>query len=314
MSHFQLTRPILFLIFNRPETTLRVFDAIREARPPSLYVAADGPRPDKPGEEELCKEVRRVIQMVDWDCEVKTLFRDENLGCGRAVMQAIDWFFDNEEEGIILEDDCVPTASFFRYCDELLTRYRNDPRVMVISGDNFQFGIRRGTGDYYFSIYNHVWGWASWKRAWNLYDRDMVGWPEAREQGVLNKLFPERHISRYWMQMLDRTYRGEIDTWDYQWMFSCWLHGGLAVLPNVNLVSNLGFGDAATHTFGGSLVADIATGELDFPLNHPAVVERDVFADRRTFRFNCDNRIAIRLHNRFLRLVRDMKNGYFGGR
>ena len=165
--------PILFLIFNRPDTTKRVFESIRSIKPAKLYIAADGDRKDKVGEDLLCKDTRSIIDLIDWECEIKTLFRPENLGCKIAVSSAIDWFFENEEQGIILEDDCLPNESFYIYCETLLNYYAFNERIMHISGNNFQDGMMRGNGSYYFSNYNHIWGWASWKRAWKAYNVDL---------------------------------------------------------------------------------------------------------------------------------------------
>lgn len=180
------TPPVLFLVFNRAHTTVRVFEAIRQARPARLYVAADGPRPVREGEAERCAEVRRIATNVDWDCEVHTLFRDENLGCRHAVSSAITWFFVYEEEGIILEDDCIPNQSFFLYCAELLERYRDDERIMCITGDNFQKTMEGYPFGYYFYIYNHCWGWASWRRAWSHYDADLVTFDPKYAKTILN--------------------------------------------------------------------------------------------------------------------------------
>ena len=161
MGEFKLETPVLFLVFNRPDTTAQVFEAIRQAKPPRLYVASDGAREDKEGELEKVKQVREIVSQVDWNCEVKTLFRDKNLGCKIAVSSAIDWFFEQEEMGIILEDDCLPHPTFFRFCQELLERYRDDERIGMISGNNFQFGRKCTDYSYYFSMYSHIWGWAS---------------------------------------------------------------------------------------------------------------------------------------------------------
>jgi hypothetical protein len=272
---------ILFLIFNRPELTARVFDAIRRAQPPRLYVAADGPR-DGAGEEARCDEARRIATVIDWPCELHMLFRDTNLGCRHAVSDAIDWFFEFEAEGIILEDDCLPAASFFPYCDELLDRYRDDDRVMSICGSNALEPPPGRHPSYFFSRHCRVWGWATWARAWRLYDVDMAGWPAARDAGLLRDWSSgERRFERYWTAILDRTERGEIGTWDYQWMFACWAHGGLAVRPWLNMISNIGFGADATHTldpFNDHADADIH--EMPFPLIHPVEIARDVAVDR----------------------------------
>lgn len=270
---------VLFLIFNRPDTTKEVFEAIRKAKPPKLFVAADGPMPDKPGEWEKCQKVREIATAVDWDCEVKTLFRDTNLGCKVAVSRAIDWFFQHVEEGIILEDDCLPTQSFFWFCQELLEKYRYDERVMMISGDNFQFGRKRTDYSYYFSRFNHIWGWASWRRAWKHFDVNMKLWPEIRDGGWLNDWLGDKKRVEYWTQIFEKVYKGKIDTWDYQWTFACWVQNGLSILPNVNLVSNIGFGFDAVHTKGQSKFNDMKTEPVVFPLSHPKYILRDSVAD-----------------------------------
>jgi len=275
-----LKTAVLFLIFNRPDTTKQVFEVIRRAKPPRLYVAADGPRVDKPGEVGKVEQARRIATHVDWDCEVKTLFRDNNLGCRMAVSSAIDWFFKHEEEGIILEDDCLPSQAFFWFCQELLERYRNDERIMVVSGNNFQFGKRRSGFTYYFSRYNHCWGWASWRRAWRYYDKDMENWPFIRDNGYLFDVLQDKRSAKYWARIFETAYRGQVDSWAYRWTFSCWVHNGLTVLPNMNLVSNIGFNGDATHTTGkDNRFAKMTAFELSFPLKHPNWIIRDKRAD-----------------------------------
>lgn len=274
--------PVLFLVFNRPIPTAMVFEAIRAARPPRLYIAADGPRAHREGEAARCAEVRDIVTRVDWPCEIQTLFRDENLGCKAAVSGGISWFFEQEEQGIILEDDCLPHPDFFSYCDALLERYRDDERVWVVTGDNFQRGTRRGDASYYFSKYNHVWGWASWRRAWQHYQGDIPFWQEWKESAAWNEHAPDPVERKYWMQIFDRMYRHEIDTWDYPWMASVWYRGGLTATPNVNLVTNIGFGPDATHTTSGSEVNVIEASALGVMV-HPASVVRDHEADEFTF-------------------------------
>jgi len=266
--------PILLIVFNRPDTTAKVFELIRAAQPTKLYVAADGPRASRQGEQERCERARQIATQVDWPCEVRTLFRERNLGCKQAVSQALDWFFDQEEQGIILEDDCVPHPTYFRFCDEMLERYRDEPRVALISGDNFQFGRTYGETSYYFSRYVHIWGWASWRRMWKLYDRDARIWPEFSQQRRLEAVLGgnAREV-RYWTRKLDAVHAGHIDTWDYQVNLAMWAHDMLAVIPQKNLVTNIGFGADATHTSGGSKFADLRTEPMPFPLQHPATIE-----------------------------------------
>ncbi|MDZ4154489.1 MAG: nucleotide-diphospho-sugar transferase [Methylicorpusculum sp.] len=273
----------MFLVFNRPDVTAQVFAAIRQAKPPRLYVAADGPRDGRPDEAERVARAREIATAVDWPCEVKTLFRDKNLGCKHAVSSAITWFFEQEEQGIILEDDCLPHLNFFSYCERVLNQYANDKRVMAITGDNFQVGQLRGDASYYFSLYNHVWGWASWRRAWSCYDVDMCFWPEWKKTNDWKQLCKDPVARRYWQKIFDSMYRREIDTWDYQWTASIWYHGGLTATPNVNLVSNIGFGPDSTHTtaidspLAGMLMSEI--GEI----LHPSSVQQDIEADRLVF-------------------------------
>lgn len=278
-----LETPILFLIFNRPDTTQRVFNEIKKAKPSKLYVAADGPRENKEGERELCIKTRNIIGQIDWKCDVIKLFRDENVGCKIAVSSAIDWFFENEEQGIILEDDCLPHESFFPFCEEMLKFYKNDERVSMISGDNFQFGWKNTDDSYYFSKYCHIWGWATWRRAWNEYDVEISDLPEFIEQNKIANIFNDKKLQKYWLKILKNVYNGKINTWDYQWSYSIWKQDGLCVLPNMNLISNIGCGSGTHVSNGGdkSDVANMPTYEIEFPLIHPKSIERNNVADLR---------------------------------
>ena len=232
--------PVLFLIFNRPETTERVFNTIRRYKPAKLFIAADGPREDKPGEKKKCERTRKIVEKIDWPCEVKRLYRDKNLGCKLAVSGAITWFFKNVEEGIVLEDDCLPDATFFNYCRVLLKKYHNDPKIMHIGGNNFQNGIHRGekNASYYFSKYPHIWGWATWKRSWKKYDADLRGWRKIKSNNIFGHM---KFIEKiFWSQNFDSVVMEVLDTWDYQWGFACKINNGLAIIPKVNLITNLG--------------------------------------------------------------------------
>lgn len=286
-----LKTAVLFLVFNRPDTTARVFESIRQARPPRLYVAADGPRPDRPSEAEKCEQVRQIATSVDWPCEIKTLFRDKNLGCKLAVSNAITWFFEQEEQGIILEDDCLPHPDFFIFCETLLERYKNDDRVFAITGDNFQNGQKRGAYSYYFSKYNHVWGWASWRRAWKYYDREITFWPKWRRSAEWRAVCPDAVERRYWEKIFDKMHAAKIDTWDYQWTATSWYQHALTVTPNVNLVSNIGFGEDATHTTSSdNILAELVTHSLG-EIEHPAYVVQDSSADQYVFKQSIGGRI-----------------------
>lgn len=275
--------PILLLAWRRPHTLNQVIDAIRPVAPTRLYVACDGPNPDRPDEPAKVEATRELIATaIDWPCHIDRLYSDVNQGCRLGVSRAITWFFEHVEEGIILEDDCVPHPDFFPYCATLLDRYRLDTRVWCISGNNFQEGNWRGEGDYYFSRYNHCWGWASWRRCWQHFDSDLSNWPALRDSGLLTTIFEDpierNYWSSIWQKLLDR---GLPDSWAYRWTLTCLANGGLSALPNRNLVSNVGFGVDATHTFGGSSNTFVGLG-VDCN-NHPSFVLRDSLADTFTF-------------------------------
>jgi hypothetical protein len=274
--------PILFLIFNRPDKTQTVFGRIREAKPARLFVAADGPRPDKPGETELCNQTREdVLSRIDWPCEVKTLFREENLGCKLAVSSAITWFFEQVEEGIILEDDCLPDLSFFQFCEELLEKYRDNEQVMMISGDNFQ-PDQRGDASYYFSRFIHIWGWATWRRAWEKYDLEMKKWPAIRKQRMLYEILPSRTV-RQAEKLFDTCFSKQTSTWDFQWFYACLTYNGLSVMPKINLVTNIDSG--GTHMKVYDPCIHLPSEPMPFPLQHPPEIKPDKKSDLYTQRY-----------------------------
>jgi hypothetical protein len=295
---WKLTTPVAMLIFNRPDTTARVFAEVAKAKPPRLLVVADGPRPDRPGEDAKCSATRAVVERIDWDCEVTTHYADANMGCRQRVSSGLDWVFSTVEQAIILEDDCVPAISFFRFCDELLTQYRDDERVMMISGDNFQHGQRRTEYSYYFSRYCHVWGWATWRRAWHHYDVDMKSWPLIRDGKWLEDIISDKQAAARWSRTFQAMYERRVDTWDSQWMYACWTQGGLSINPNVNLISNIGFHPDATHTTKSeNKFANMDRQELGFPLQHPPFTIRDASADEHVEKtmFNVDVLTWLRL-------------------
>lgn len=279
MSDWQMQTPVAFIIFNRPTVTERVFAAIAEARPPKLLVIADGPREDHPGEARACDATRAVVERVDWECQVSTQYAASNLGCRRRVSSGLDWVFDTVAEAIVLEDDCLPDPSFFRFCEELLHRYRDDGRVAQIGGANFQFGHRRTADSYCFSLYPHIWGWASWRRAWQHYDVGLSRWPQLRGSDWLQNVVGDPKQMRYWRRIFDKVDAGDVDSWAYQWAFVCWSRGALTALPDVNLISNIGFGQDSTHTRSRSALANMPRGAMQFPLRHPATVTRNGAAD-----------------------------------
>jgi hypothetical protein len=277
-----LKTPIAFCIFNRPKLTKRVFEAIAAAKPKQLFVIADGPRANVIGERELVEQTRAIINQVNWQCDVRTNFSNTNLGCKHRMASGIDWAFEQSEELIILEDDCLPNPSFFGYCEELLDRFQNDERVMMISGDNFQPNPRTEFS-YYFSRWPHIWGWASWRRAWKHFDVDVSSWPELKQTQQLKSDFEDEAEYQHWAATLDRQYAGEIDTWDFPWGYACWKHDGLTILPEQNLISNIGFGTTATHTVDpSSHLANLKTSDIG-QLIHPTKVLANQVADQYTW-------------------------------
>jgi hypothetical protein len=248
--------PILVIIFNRPEFAQKLLGVLRQVRPARLFVAADGPRPDHSDDIAACRATREVFKHVDWPCEIKTLYQEKNLGCGSgqgsAPETAINWFFDNVEQGIILEDDCIPSLDFFRFCEELLEYYRDNPKIMHIGGNNYQYGKKWGDASYYFSVYSHIWGWATWGRAW----QNFKNLPVADRVGI----------------------------WDAQWQRTIKLQHGLCITPNSNLVSNIGFGAGATHTGQLTKYTALPAEDIKFPLKHSERISRNIWADYYTFR------------------------------
>jgi hypothetical protein len=279
--------PVLLIAFNRPEPTARVLALLSQVQPLRLYVSCDGPRPDRPSDLEHCAAVRRLLApapegAVDWPCALQLQLAETNQGCRVGVSTALDWFFAMEPEGIVLEDDILPDLSFFPYCQQLLERYRHDSRIGVIAANNHQRRPPVDGSSYRFSIYSHCWGWASWRRAWAHYDRNLMGWPAFRAAGWLEQLGGPA-FARLWGQWLDQLVAGRIDTWDMVWQFSCWQQGLLTVIPAMELVENIGFGAEATHTFDERSPLG-PRGTLPLPLVHPAVIQADRWRDSDTFR------------------------------
>lgn len=258
---------ILFLIYNRPAYTFKVFEKIREAKPQKLFIAADGPKPDKKGDAEKCLEARKIVERIDWPCEVKTLFREKNLGCKIAVSGGISWFFEQVEEGIILEDDCLPNQSFFSFADLMLEKYRNNSKIMHVGGTNFQSGEERGSDSYHFSHCVHIWGWASWRRAWQTYDLEMRDLDSFISSKKIDDFFSDKRASKFWISLFRHIKNKNVDTWDTQWAFALMKSDGLAITPNVNLVENLD--DKKLHR---------PTSKLD-QIKDPLLIETDKEAD-----------------------------------
>jgi hypothetical protein len=272
---------VAFFVFNRPDTTARVFERIRAARPDRLFVIADGPRPDAPDDRHRTAEVRRVVEQVDWPCDVRRDYAAVNMGLRERVASGLSWVFGQAAAAIILEDDCLPDPTFFPYCDELLRRYAADDRVMSISGNQFLPDAWTTADSYRFSRQPLIWGWATWRRAWQRCDAAMRRWPALREQEWLATMLSERREREYWTYLFDRNFQlGRAGSWDYAWQLSCWVERGLAIHPAVNLVTNIGFRPDGTHARDARQTgANVPSLAMTFPLRHPSVVERDADAD-----------------------------------
>lgn len=283
----QFNTPILFMVFNRPDVTARVFEEIRKVRPKKLFISADGPRPTRPEDAEKCSKVREIVSRIDWPCEVHKLFHDSNLGCQIAPSSAVTWFFENVEAGIVLEDDCLPDPTFFPFCEELLIKYKDDTRVWQICGNFFQEKNKklRLDGSYFFSTFPYLWGWASWSRSWKHYDLEMKEWPEASRTGELRKTLKDPAVYSYWENLWNKYYNGERNSWDRPWAFIFMLRGGLSINPNTNLISNIGFGAEATHTKETDAeVSNMKLKSIMFPLIHPKGIKANLQADAFAFR------------------------------
>lgn len=268
--------PVALLVFNRPDLTRRVLTEIAKARPRRLLIVADGPRASHAEDAAKCAATRALLQDLGWDCDVQTNFSDTNMGCKRRVSSGLDWVFRSCDDAIILEDDCVPAAGFFPFCAELLERYRADERVCMIAGTNLvgSWGPRRDS--YFFSSNYSIWGWATWRRAWQHYDVDMRDWPEVGRRGLLydpgNSPMVNQALARSW----ESAYQGRIDTWDLQWSYACAKRRGLDIVPCRNLITNIGFGGSATHTRKANRFANLDSFPMGFPLAHPKCVRRDI--------------------------------------
>jgi len=239
------TPSVLLIAFNRPDSTSRVFEAIRRARPARLFIACDGPRLERPGEADKVAEVRAFASQVDWPCDVQRRFLDHNLGCGHCPATAIDWFLKEAGEGVILEDDCVPEPAFFRFAQVMLERHRKDPRVGIISGTKIALEVDFGAS-HGFSRVPACWGWATWQRAWDGYQLHPE--PVSPDEAWTRTLHPKtvRNLAR----AVAEQQGSKVHAWDYQFMLHLLRKGMLTVVPNVNLVLNIGFDGSGTHFTG----------------------------------------------------------------
>lgn len=277
--------PILFVVFNRPEQTREVFEAIRSQRPEKLYIAADGPRNHVEGDAERCRVVREIVSNIDWCCRLKTRFQEENLGCRRAVSEAIDWFFEDEEEGVVLEDDCLPSSYFFEFVAMGLERYRENEQIMHIGGINYKTLDKNIQTSYYFSNIPHIWGWATWRRAWKRYDRGLAGLSSFVESGKWRELDKDIDTCYFWIRCFYGAWSGKVDTWDYQWWFSVHANNGLSIAPTINLVKNIGFSHDSTHTKTGFTLGLPTQKEIDMQKSLPSPIHTAVDSIQDDFLF-----------------------------
>jgi len=286
IPRYPLKTAVLFLVFNRFENTKKVFEAIQKAKPPRLYIAADGARQNMKNEQKKVQATRDyILNNINWKCEVKTLFRDRNLGCKYACSGAISWFFENEEMGIILEDDTLPSQSFFWFCEILLDKYKNDLRVWHIAGNNFHFGWKNDENySYYFGgIYGSIWGWATWRNRWQYYDVEMKDYNETDQKEYLESRYDGSDLVKRKIKDFNLVKNG-LDTWDFQWVYARWIKNGLTIVPIINLVTNIGFGDDGTHTRSKyDKRSNMKYFDIEFPLNHPDVVQRDIKSEKKFY-------------------------------
>ncbi len=284
--------PIAFIIFRRPEETSRVFEMIRKIKPTDLLIIADGGRNND--EIKLCNETREIVKNIDWPCNVRRNYSDINMGCKSRVSSGISWVFENVDRAIIIEDDCLPNKSFFTYCQNLLEKYKDDHKIMHISGLNMQ-KENADNPSYYFSNIAQIWGWATWKRAWDKYDVNMKDWPRVKKDRVLLKVLKKPVLVEYFEYLFDRMYRNELTTWDVAWTYTCMKEDGLCITPNKNLIKNIGFGNGAAHSRREKGNFDnMETSEMIFPLNHPQSVLINNIADDVVYKkvFGINSRIG----------------------
>jgi hypothetical protein len=297
--------PVALFVYHRPDLTRRVLETVRAARPTQLLVVADGPSPQQPDDARLCRETQDVLGGVDWPCRLRTHFSTSNLGVPQRLATGLDWVFSQVPEAIVLEDDCIPDATFFRFCSELLTRYRDEQRVYMVRGSNFLAGRRLEPSSYYFSRFFNIWGWATWARAWRHFDVNMKRWPECRDSGWLERVLPQRMVPQM-RNIFDETHAGRLPEWSFPWQFAGLLHNAVAATPSTNLVTNAGFGTGASYFRDPHHhYARLRTGSMQFPLSHPAPIRVHEEADSHEWDFAFPDPGALK--NLPLRLIRRLR-------
>jgi len=298
--------PVLLLFFNRDDTVFKVLNRIRFYKPEQLFLGCDGPRKHKEGEIEVVEKLRkRVLSAIDWPCTVKTHFNETNKGCGVAVSESITWFFENVDSGIILEDDCLPLDGFFEFCEEMLRYFKDDNEVFQIAGTNLQGGIKRGLYSYYFSKFTECWGWATWARAWHKYSYEMAGLKEFKREKKIKDSFTTKDQQTYWIKTFERTV--ELDTWDYQWLYTMLVNQGVCIVPNKNLIQNIGFSGSGTHTLNAPFwYQKLSSGDITiFPIKHPDTItidhEADNFRYYKTFHISFFKKVVRYVKGKFIK-------------
>lgn len=279
-----MNKAILLLIWRRPIQTRRLIDSLRKISPKKIYISSDGPIFGNFENENLVTKTRElVLSEIDWECEILTNFSKINKGCKKAVTDGINWFFTLEDEGIILEDDCIPNKYFFKFCSDLLEKYRHDERIWAICGNGYQKEKYVNHDSYFFSRYVDIWGWATWKRCWKLYDPEIKSWGNNNSSSILKDIFEDKRELKYWTKIFDDIfYKNKPDTWDYQWQYLCFINSGMACMPFTNTVENIGFGEGATHTNESSsqIFKNNKKSGIDFPLKHPITFIRSKDCDK----------------------------------
>ena len=277
--------PIIFCIFNRPRHVKKSLDAIRKHRPDKIYVVGDGPREFVDTDGDMVNQAREIIKTIDWPCEINTNYSDVNLGCRIRFETGMDWVFSHEDRAIIIEDDVVPNEDFFKFCDILLEKYKDQSNITSITGNNFQDGNIRGTSSYYFSKYSHIWGWATWSRAWKYYDPKLSFWPQWKLSKDWKNQALNSNERKYWEDIFNRINNNALESWDYSWNGSIWYRKGLTVTPNVNLATNVGMGPDGTHCIYKEDQEGIPTQSLG-GLSHPDQIIQNKAADKYAFKFH----------------------------
>lgn len=279
-----LQTPVILVVFNRPNLLESLLLQIKLAKPKKLYVLADAPRSGNNADIALCEEVRKKIDNFDLGCEVIKRYLTTNIGCKKNIETGLNWIFEQEEAGIILEDDCLPNLDFFRFCEAMLLRYKDNPEIFSVTGNNFQNNKIHGNGSYYLSKYMHCWGWATWRRAWKFYDGNVSFWPAWKNSLKWDAIHSSSEESRYWLDIFESVYSKKIDSWAYPWLASSWYFGGNTITPNVNLVKNMGFGNNATNTQHKNGLEELRTFVLPQTIIHPFSLEPSYLADKYVFK------------------------------